>query len=108
MTANPNTQSLGGLGVASFVPTDLEVQVSGGNATASANAGGAVIQYTGTATPTTLSLSSQYVDASGISHTETYNLLLIAPTEATGSMNEVLSIIGLPFELNWNVTGTKK
>jgi len=83
------------------------VQVDGANATATANAGGQLIQYTGNATDSTLSLSSQYVDASGLSHSETYTLQLINPTQSEGTMNETLSVLGFPFELNWNVTGTK-
>ena len=73
---------------------------------ATANNGAQVVLYSGTATATTLYLNSQYVDASGISHNETYDLSLSSPT-ALGSMNEELSVLGLPFVLDWNIEATK-
>jgi hypothetical protein len=108
VTANPNTQSLGGLGSASFIPTDLVLVVDGVSASGTVNNGGQVVQYTGTATDSTLSLSASFTDAAGILHQETWSLTLVDPTKAEGVMDENLSVFGFPFALTWNVTAVKK
>ena len=107
LTANPDTQSLGGLGVASFVPFELTISVVAGLASGTAKNGAQTVNYTGVATDTNLELETSYTDAAGIDHHEVWTVQLSDADTFAGTMNETLSVLGIPFALTWNVTGTR-
>ena len=109
VSANPSSQTLAGLFPATFVPTVYTLVIEENVLTGSTSAVGITVDYTGTVNGSDFIMTGSYSNSSlGLteSHVETWNCTFTSPTEFTGTMTDVITLLGSPFgNLTWNITG---
>ncbi|MFT7625839.1 MAG: hypothetical protein ACI9WU_005030, partial [Myxococcota bacterium] len=111
VTADPDTQTIGGILPATWVPFFLDMVFTETTAAASAAVQGIPINYTGVRNGDNFSLAATWIYAGSFSdevHDETWNCVLTGPTTFDCAMVDLIDtgILGT-LSASWNVTGTK-
>ncbi|MCA9541738.1 MAG: hypothetical protein KC620_22735, partial [Myxococcales bacterium] len=110
VTANPDSQVLGGFLPVDFLPTLISLVVNGGQVTGTLDApDGTHVVYAGTLNGDAMRLTANFDDSGGTHHQETWIVNWQGADRFTGTMTEVLSAFGFPLgALTWNVTGVRQ
>lgn len=107
-TANPSTKTTA-FGNATYLPFLIELDVEAGAATATGEAFGTIVTYTGTIDGKHMVLEASYTDPGGGDHQELWDVNFVALDTFTGIINDNVSVFGVPAgNIVWNITGVKQ